>query len=530
MWLSFLALCAPAPIGLDVIVSFVTKQDPDLDEDLTAAEISKCSLLMQLCPDDSPRTLITMHQVVHDVFKSYVLDKSSEDDVSVLTQSCIETLSPFAQHNLLQFDLEFHISSKMMAPHLKLLSSHFETPFNCKLDLSIDKRTLLQNALLSFGDVCRKHSYFSAAKTYFEYALQIAHVDDDGDDENKVHFIATTRNHLGVVYRELGHFGKAKDHHQCALALLETFNPENPTSEIADSLNKLGNVLFSLGHFKQAKDHFYKSLKIRELLYGSEHADVAASLSNLGAVHSILDDVETAENLFQRSLAMRERIYGKVHPDVADSLSNLGLVYSKLGLFEKAIQCHKQALEMRQKLFFPDHVLISESYNNLGLTYKFVGQLEETRSCYESALRIREKILDKEHPAVAGMLSNLGVLFMDLGELQKSKDFHHRALKIRVKVLGGNHCKVGDCMLNLGLVHERCSKYGVAALRFHQALDIYATAYHTNHSLYKLAVEGLKRVSDHDLLCNLVDTDPSSSAVHAAAEYRLKSRHCCVIL
>ncbi|KAJ7371115.1 hypothetical protein OS493_027803 [Desmophyllum pertusum] len=44
----FLALCAPEPIGLDVIVSFVTKQDPDLDEDLTTAEISKCSLLMQL--------------------------------------------------------------------------------------------------------------------------------------------------------------------------------------------------------------------------------------------------------------------------------------------------------------------------------------------------------------------------------------------------------------------------------------------------------------------------------------------------
>ena len=496
----FLALCAPTPIALDIIVSFVTKQDKDLDEDMTAAEISKCSLLIHFRPDDSPRTLIKVHQVVHDVFKSYLFDKYDKDKVSVLTHSYIETLSTFSRHDLLQFDLDFHISSKMMAPHLKLLSSHLETMLKWTLDqYTSDTKNLLQNALVSFGDICRNHCYFSAAKTYFECAVQIFNDDSDNKDEDKVRFIATARNNLGVLYRELGDFDKAKGHHQYALALLESLNLENPTSEIADSLNKLGNVSYGLGQFEQAKDYFTQSLDIRKVLYGSEHADVAASLSNLGTVYSVLDDVETAENLFQRSLALRQKIYGNVHPDVADSLSNLGIAYSKMGLYEKAIQCHKGALEMRQKLFFPDHIMISESYNNLGLAYKFVGQLQETRICYESALRIRDKILHKEHPAVAGLLSNLGVLYMDLGELQKSKEFHQRALEIRIKVLGGDHCKVGDCMLNLGLVHERCNEYDVAARRFHQALVVYSSAYSTNHVLVKSAVAGLKRVSDHGL-------------------------------
>jgi len=61
----FLAMGASAPVDIDLIVRFVTKQDPDCDENLTAADISKCSLLMKFCPDDSSKVVIKMHQVVH---------------------------------------------------------------------------------------------------------------------------------------------------------------------------------------------------------------------------------------------------------------------------------------------------------------------------------------------------------------------------------------------------------------------------------------------------------------------------------
>ena len=123
----FLGLGASAPTAIDIIVSFVAKHLPDFDEDMTAADIAKCSLLIPLVPDDSPRTLIKMHQVVHDVFKNYILDTYCREEVAVLTRRDIETLSPFAEHNLLQFDLEFHISSKLMAPPFKSLSTYLQT-------------------------------------------------------------------------------------------------------------------------------------------------------------------------------------------------------------------------------------------------------------------------------------------------------------------------------------------------------------------------------------------------------------------
>ena len=503
----FLALSAPAPIGLDILVNFVTKQDPDLDKDMTAAEISKCSLLMHFSSDDSPRNLIKLHQVVHDVFLTYFIGKFSNGEVSVLTQAYIETLSVFAEHDMHQFDLKFHLTSKMMAPHLKVFSSHLEK--SNRSSSNTNQGSLHEKAFLNFGDICSTHGFLPEAKTYFESALQIANDEGKDSDVDQINLIAEIQNSLGVVYWKLGQFRQAEHEHQHALALLESINPGNPTPEISDSLNKLGNVSFSLSQFEAARDYFWRSKIMREELYGEDNAIVAASLNNLASVHSALGDHRTAESYYQRSLDLAIKTYGEVHPHVADCLCNLGIVYSELGSSKKAIEYHTQALEMRKALFLPDHFLISESYNNLGLMYKSRGQLEQAMSWYESALRIREKILDEEHPAMAELLSNLGQLYMDLGEMEKSKDFHFRAQNIRRDILKCGHCKLGDSMFNLGMVHEQCSELDKAAYYFEHALNIYAKSYPISHQLCQSADEGFKRVTQQ--LKDLNDQRESSA-------------------
>ncbi|KAL9956756.1 hypothetical protein ACROYT_G038285 [Oculina patagonica] len=100
---------------------------------------------------------------------------------------------------------------------------------------------------------------------------------------------------------------QAKDHHQRALALVESLNPTKPAPEIADSLNKLGNVSFSLSQFESARDYYLRSLTMREELYSKEDATVVASLNNLGSVYSVLGDHKTAESYYQRSLDLGEK-------------------------------------------------------------------------------------------------------------------------------------------------------------------------------------------------------------------------------
>ena len=62
-----------------------------------------------------------MHQVVHKVFRKYILDKYSEEQIAEFILLYVETLSTSAQHDPLHFNLNFNMTSKMMAPHLKTL-------------------------------------------------------------------------------------------------------------------------------------------------------------------------------------------------------------------------------------------------------------------------------------------------------------------------------------------------------------------------------------------------------------------------
>lgn len=492
----FLGLGAPEPIDLAIIVGLVKKQEPDLDEDVAAADIAQCSLLIRFDEDDRAISLIRVHQVVHDAFRRHLLDNCNTREITALSKIYIETLAPFGQHNVLQIDLEFHMFSKLIAPHLKLFSTYLKTSSSwISPDVTSDERKQLKNAFLNFGDICNIHGHLSAAIKYLEHALDIAKEEGDDDGEIRIKFIATILNNLGIVYCKQGKLREAKDHHERAVSLLKSLTNQNPTPEIADSLNKLGNVCYSLGDFGEAKNWFCQSLAMREELYGRYHTTFAASLNNLGCVSSALGEHDIAKDHYQRSLAIEEEVNGKFHPRVADCLCNLGIVYSELGSTGKAIEYHEQALKMRKELYFPDHFLISESYNNLGLMLKSMGQLEQAMNYYDAALRIRKKVLHDEHPAVAEILNNLGQLYMEMGELEKSEEFHYQALNIRRESLGSDHCKVGDTMHNLGLVREQCFELDDAVFYFEKALEIYSKSYPMSHPLCQTADECLQRVS-----------------------------------
>ncbi|XP_022788430.1 uncharacterized protein LOC111328292 [Stylophora pistillata] len=490
----FLAFSSPAPIALDVIVKYVTEMEPDIDELLTAAEISKCCLLV---PDADNPALVRVHRVVHDVTKSLFIEKNTTDKVFEIVQSYIETVSPFVQHDTLEFDLQFHLFSNMIAPHLRVFSSHLETS---NWVSHVTRRESLNEAkkvIFSMGDICSKQGYLPEAMKYFECALEITSGKEEENDDDKA-FIAEILDNTGVVFLKQGMFQEAKEHHQRALNRLG-YKPLNPgqtsSREVADSLNKLGNVFYTLSHFGNAKDYFIRSLKMREEFCGEEDIAVASSLNNLGSIYSVLGENHIAKDYYQRSLALAKKRFGETHPQVANCLNNLGIVHCELDETREAEEYLEEAFEMRKKLYQPNHLVISESYNNLGLMYRRAGQSEKAMDCFKTALSIRERVLDQEHPAIAEALSNLGQVYMDLGDLKESKNCHFRAMDIRMEKLESDHSEVGDSMLNLGMVFEQCGELCLAAHHYRRGFEIYTKHYPLSHHLCQTAEECLKRVS-----------------------------------
>ena len=489
----FLALSSQAPIALDVIVKYVMEMEPDIDESLTAVEISKCCLLI---PDADKPALVRVHRVVHEVMKSHFIEKNPTDKVFEIVQSYIKTISLFIQHDLVELDLQFHLFSNMMAPHLKAFSSHLDTS-NWVLHMTRhESSNEVKEAIFSMGDICSKQDYLPAAMKYFECALKITCSKEEESEDDKA-FIAKILNNTGVVYLKQGMFEEAKEHHERALNHLgyNLNQGQKSSQEVADSLNKLGNVFYRLSHFDDAKDYFIRSLKMREELCGEEDAAVASSLNNLGSIYSVLGEHQIAKDYYQRSLALAKKCFGETHPQVAHCVNNLGIVHCELDETRDAQKHLEEAFEMRKKLYQPNHLVISESYNNLGLVHRGAGQPEKAMDFFKSALSIRKRVLDREHPAIAEALSNLGQVYMDLGQLEESKDCHFQARNIRMEKLESDHSELGDSWLNLGMVFEQCSELRKAAYNYRQALEIYAKHYPLNHHLRQSAEECLKRVS-----------------------------------
>ena len=478
------------------------EHDPDCDKDLAAAEIVKCSLLMQHCPFDSSKVQVKMHQVVHKVFRKYLLDKYSEEQIAELILLYIEILSTSAQHDPLHFDLNFHMTSKMLAPHLKTLC-HRPSPVWKLVLAKNSERNSLPSIFFSFGDICWKHFFLLEAGRYFRKALQIVKDGYDSDDKNKINFIATILNNQGLIFHVNDEYEKAELYYKRALDILRALHPPNTSlPEIVDSLNKLGTLYYKISYreiadrqrerrdyvlqqyglepsklatpfyddnsyMEKAKYYFQQSLDMRKEFYGLEHPEVAASLANVGCIHCVMGDLETAKEFFQSSHALRKNMYGEEHPCVADSLNNLGILHSKIGLKMEAVQYQEKALEMRKKLFYHDHAVIADSYNNLALAYQYNDQLEQAKECFEKALGIRERVSGEKHPLVAALLFNFSDLCLSLGEMKKCKELYDRARQIvnpfkRPGLLDNEFIPHDEPFRHFKSRMQSCSRYGYA--------------------------------------------------------------------
>jgi len=87
------------------------------------------------------------------------------------------------------------------------------------------------------------------------------------------------------------------------------------------SLNNLGLLYQKSWNLVKAEEFYLKSLKIKQYLFGENHADVATSLNNLRLLYKKLGNLVS---------------FGENHADVATSLNNLRLLYKKLGNLEVA--------------------------------------------------------------------------------------------------------------------------------------------------------------------------------------------------
>ena len=483
---TFLAFCAPEPLRLDVLTTYVLNADGELDKEDIGIQIQGSSLLLLENEDD---VNIRLHKVVHDIVKCLVKDQMEANEHARVACVAIGSCSQYI-HETIPQTLQSRDSvggSRHIVPHLKTLAVEITNIISTEEKFGLIKNTILNihNSVDNFemlGQVCCFHSEYVSAMKYLSVALKL--IEDTtirtGPDHGHVKRVSRIYHNIGNVHWRLSDYQQAKEYYERALFIrLNKLGPDHVN--VARTYHNMATLHHDLGDNQQAKKYFARALFIQLNKLGPDHVDVASTYHNMATLHYDLGDNQQAKKYFARALFIRLNKLGPDHVDVASTCHNMGNLHYKLGDNQQAKKYYERALFIKLNKLGPDHADVASTCHNMGNLHYKLGDNQQAKKYYERALFIKLNKLGPDHVDVATTYHNMATLHYDLGDNQQAKKYFARALFIRLNKLGPDHVDVASTCHNMGNLHYKLGDNQQAKKYYERALFIQLNKLAPNH-------------------------------------------------
>ena len=454
---TFLAFCAPEPVRLNLLTTYVVNADGELDEEEIGIQIQGSSLLLIEGEND---VNIRLHNVVHDIVEHLVKDQMQSVEHVRVVCFAVETCSQYIDDVIPEiFQTEDSVSLSHIVPHLKTLSVEIKN-----ISFSVDKsgftRKITIQDLNSFldhfeilGRACYLHSDYRSAMVFFNAALKLIQ-DNTTTTTGLDHFDVTYIYHwLGVIHKVIGDHHQAKEYYERALSMqLNKLGPDHV--DVAKTYHNMGNLQHHLSDHQQAKQYYERALSIRLNKLGSDHVNVASTYHNMGNLHHDLGDYRQAKEYYERALSIRLKKLGSDHVHVARTYHVLGNLLNDLGDHQQTMEYYQSTLIIQLKKLGPDHADVARTYYSMGILHHDFGDHQQAKEYYERALSIQLSKLGPDHVDVASTYHNMGTLHHHLGDHKQAREYYERALTIKLNKLGPDHFDVTCTYHSMGIVHH----------------------------------------------------------------------------
>ena len=480
---TFLAFCAPEPVRLNLLTTYVVNADGELDEEEIGIQIQGSSLLLIEGEDD---VNIRLHNVVHDIVEHLVKDQMQSVEHVRVVCFAVETCSKYIDDVIPEiFQTEDSVSLSHIVPHLKILSVEIKN-----ISFSVDKsgftKIIIQdlNSFLDhfeiLGRACYLHSDYRSAMVFFNAALKL--IEDNTTTTTRLdHFDVTYIYHwLGVIHKAIGDHHQAKEYYERALSIqLNKLGPDHV--DVAKTYHNMGNLHHHLSDHQQAKQYYERALSIRLNKLGSDHVNVASTYHNMGNLHRDLGDYRQAKEYYERALSIRLKKLGSDHVHVARTYHVLGNLLNDLRDHQQAMEYYQSALIIQLKKLGPDHAHVARTYYSMGILHHDLGDHKQAKEYYERALSIQLSKLGPDHVDVASTYHNMGTLHHHLGDHKQAKEYYERALTIKLNKLGPDHFDVTCTYHSMGIVHHSLGDHKKAKEYYERALSIQLNKLEPDH-------------------------------------------------
>ncbi|MCA9707548.1 MAG: tetratricopeptide repeat protein [Myxococcales bacterium] len=335
---------------------------------------------------------------------------------------------------------------------------------------------LLAEALIERGEAREALGRYEPAEGDLERAYLVALHHDHTEA-----LAQAARSLLWVVGHRRGLHDEGHRWGRTALALAE--RPDADPRLEAEVLGQLGILLRDQGRMGEAREHLEHALTLRETVLGPYHASVASTTHELGNTLLLDGQPAAAQVHYERTLALQARALGQSHPALARTRGSMGTALLEQGQPQAALEHYQEALAIQTEALPPAHVEIGMTLGNIGRALEAMGQLDEALPFHQRALDILERALDPAHPDVTRARGNVALVLQRQGRLDEALVHSRRVLADFQASLGPRHPAVGQALDNIGTLLEEQTQLDTALLHYRQALGIYRATLDPQHPL-----------------------------------------------
>lgn len=229
----------------------------------------------------------------------------------------------------------------------------------------------------------------------------------------------------------------------------------SPNDPLFVSIYKsLGEISQTLKNFDEGEDYFLKSISIKIINRGKDHAELVPLYLSLGDFYQDFQKEEKALKSYERALQISKEKNGDEDNITADIYFAIGKLFFAQKNNKKAEDAFLRSFGIYERN--KESKKIAFSYDFLGLLNQLKGNLKDAESYFRLSAKQKAITLGKNSLEYAKSLNNLGSLYI----MQENKDAESllkEALSICEKKLGPNHPSLALTINNLIAYYSKFS-------------------------------------------------------------------------
>ncbi len=233
-------------------------------------------------------------------------------------------------------------------------------------------------------------------------------------------------------------------------------------SLLASSSNFIGVIERNLGHFGKALLNYQKALKFSEL--GGDSLQMAYSYNNIGGIHRMQRQFTLALEKIFKALKIFEGL--KNERGIAFCYINLGIIFRERGEYSKALDYLNKTIEIRERL--GDKFGITLALSHIAEVHFQKGEYEETYSTYLKLLNSYRKLNDTK--GIAYIYGGLSLLLYKKGDYSEALKFRERSLELNRQIMNNEGTIISLC--NISRIYNKLGKYKKAKKALDEAKNI----------------------------------------------------------